>query len=83
MGSMQLHDSSAIVACSNFYFTISSFIQCTNISTIYIDDSDYRRGKTSFEYVNVTKCIRVKSFVEALTNMVCELKITAGSKKIV
>ena len=26
---------------------------------------------------------RVKSFVEALINMVCEMKITQGSKKIV
>ena len=57
----------------------------TNISTI--DESDYRRSKTSFEYVNrrsmqkVTKCIGVKSFVEALINMVCELKITSGCKK--
>ena len=27
------------------------------------------------------KCIRVKFFVEALINMVCELKITSGSKE--
>ena len=32
-------------------------------------------------YHKVTKCIRVNSFVEALINMVCELKITSGSKK--
>ena len=32
---------------------------------------------------NVTKCIGVKSFVETLINIVCELKITSGSKKIV
>ena len=31
--------------------------------------------------LNVTKCIGVKSFVEALINMVCELKITLGSKE--
>ena len=53
MNSMQLHDialyNDLIVA--TLYFTISSFIQYTNISTI--DESDYRRGKTSFEYVNV------------------------------
>ena len=53
MNSMQLH---AIALYSdmyqlNLYFTISSFIQCTNTSTI--DESDYRRGKISFEYVNV------------------------------
>ena len=48
MNSMQLHD---IALYSDLYFTISSFIQYTNISTI--DESDYRRGKTSFEYVNV------------------------------
>ena len=29
--------------------------------------------------LKVTKCIGVKSFVERLINMVCELKITAGS----
>ena len=46
MNSMQLHDMTATL-----YFAISSFIECTNISTI--DESDYRRGKTSFEYVNV------------------------------
>ena len=31
--------------------------------------------------LKVTKCIGVKSFVEALINMVCELKITSGCKK--
>ena len=31
--------------------------------------------------LKVTKCIRVKYFVEALINIVCELKITAGSLK--
>ena len=31
----------------------------------------------------VTKCIGVKSFVKALINMVCELKVTSWSKKIV
>ena len=31
--------------------------------------------------LKLTKCIGVKSFVEALINMVCELKITAGSLK--
>ena len=30
--------------------------------------------------LKVTKCIGVKSFVEALINMVCELKITPGSR---
>ena len=30
--------------------------------------------------LKVTKCIGVKSFVEALINMVCELKITSGCK---
>ena len=35
------------------------------------------------EMLKVTKCIRVSSFKEALINMVCELKITSGSKKIV
>ena len=33
--------------------------------------------------LKVNKCIGVKSFVEALINMVCELKITQGLKKIV
>ena len=33
------------------------------------------------EMLNVTKCVGVNSFVEALINMVCELKITSGSKK--
>ena len=33
------------------------------------------------EMLKVTKCIGVKSFVEALINMVYELKITSGSKK--
>ena len=32
--------------------------------------------------LEVTKCIRVKSFVEALINMVCEQKITSGCKKM-
>ena len=32
--------------------------------------------------LKVTKCIGVKSFVEALINMVCELKITSGCKKM-
>ena len=31
--------------------------------------------------LKVTKCIGVKSFVDALKNMVWELKITSGSKK--
>ena len=44
MNSMQLHD---IALYSDLQQFISSFIQYTNISTI--DDSDYRRGKTSFE----------------------------------
>ena len=35
------------------------------------------------EMLKVTKCVRVNSFVGALINMVCELKITSGSKKIV
>ena len=33
------------------------------------------------QMLKVTKCIGVKSFVEALINMVCELKITSGRKK--
>ena len=33
------------------------------------------------EMLKVTKCVRVNSFVEALINMVCELKITSGAKK--
>ena len=33
--------------------------------------------------LQVTKCIRVNFFVEALINMVYELKITSGCKKIV
>ena len=33
------------------------------------------------EMLKVTKCVRVNSFVGALINMVCELKITSGSKK--
>ena len=33
------------------------------------------------EMLKVTKCVRVNSFVGALINMVCELKITTGSKK--
>ena len=32
--------------------------------------------------LKVTKCIGVKSIVEALQYTVCELKITSGSKKI-
>ena len=32
------------------------------------------------QMLKVTKCIGIKSFVEALINMVCELK-TAGSLK--
>ena len=35
------------------------------------------------EMLQVTKIIRVKFFVEALINMVCELKIISGCKKIV
>ena len=35
------------------------------------------------EMLKVTKCMRVNSFVGALIYMVCELKITSGSKKIV
>ena len=34
------------------------------------------------QMLKVTKCIGVKSFVEALINMVCELKITSGCKKM-
>ena len=34
------------------------------------------------EILKVTKCIRVNSFVGALINMVCELKITSGFKKM-
>ena len=33
------------------------------------------------EMLKVTKCLRVNSFVGALINMVCEPKITSGSKK--
>ena len=33
------------------------------------------------EKLKVTKCIRVNSFLKALKNTVCELKITSGSKK--
>ena len=33
------------------------------------------------EMLKVTKCVRVNSFVGALINMVCELKITSCSKK--
>ena len=33
------------------------------------------------QMLKVTKCLGVKSFVEALINMVCELKITSGCKK--
>ena len=33
------------------------------------------------EMLKVTKCVRVNSFVGALINMVCGLKITLGSKK--
>ena len=35
------------------------------------------------EMLEVTKCLRVNSFVGALINMVCELKNTSWSKKIV
>ena len=35
------------------------------------------------EMLKVTKCVRVNSFVGALISMVCEQKITSGSKKIV
>ena len=35
------------------------------------------------EMLKVTKCVRVNSSVGALIKMVCELKITSGSKKIV
>ena len=35
------------------------------------------------EMLKVTKCVRVNSFVRALINMVCELKILHGLKKIV
>ena len=34
------------------------------------------------EMLKVTKCARVNSFVGALINMVCELKITSWSKKM-
>ena len=33
------------------------------------------------EMLKVTKCVRVNSYVGALMNMVCELKITSWSKK--
>ena len=53
MNSMQLHD---IALYSDLYqpcilLSVHSYSSYTNISTI--DESDYRRGKTSFEYVNV------------------------------
>ena len=54
MDSMQLHD--IALHCEMLailYFAISSFIQCANIKFPTIDGSDYRRGKTSSEYVNV------------------------------
>ena len=34
------------------------------------------------EMLKVTKCVRLNSFVEALINMVCELRITSWSKKL-
>ena len=33
------------------------------------------------EMLKVTKCLRVNSFVGALINKICGLKITSGSKK--
>ena len=33
------------------------------------------------EMLKITKCVRVNSFVGALINMVCELKITSGFGK--
>ena len=33
------------------------------------------------EMLHVTKCVRVNSFLEALMNMACELKITSVPKK--
>ena len=33
------------------------------------------------EMLKVTKCLRINSFVGALINTVCELKITSGFKK--
>ena len=33
------------------------------------------------EMLKVTKCVRVNSFVGALTNMVCELRITSECKE--
>ena len=63
------------------YFTFSSFIQYTNISTIdESDESNFIRIRER-QMLKVTKFIAVKSFVEALNNMVCELKITSGCKK--
>ena len=66
---MQLHDMVTVFIkwhVATLYFTISSFI---NISSI--NELTYRKSKTSLECVNVkckvTKCVRVNSFVEALT----------------
>ena len=76
-----------MVTCSNLVFYYQ-FIHTVKKYFNYrrIDESDYSIynfiRKRERQMLKVTKCIGVKSFVEALINMVCELKITSGSKKI-
>ena len=53
MNSIQLHD---IALYNDLYqpCILLSVHSCSiQIFKLYVDESDYRRGKTSFEYVNV------------------------------
>ena len=83
---MQLHDMVIVyiykVACSNLVF----YCQFTHKHFVYkrinlaIDEVKYFIRMREREMLKVTKCVGVNSFFRALINMVCELKITSGSK---
>ena len=76
----------------DFQITTSKMILILILNHLYLGDlililksSTYMMilpisGIRERQMLKVTKCIGVKSFVEAL-NMACELKITSGCKK--
>ena len=66
---------------TNFFDFVILYISTIDESD-YIDAVKLHSNTRERQMLKVTKCIGVKSFVEALINMVCELKITSGCKKM-
>ena len=83
MDSMQLHD---IALYSDMYqpcilLSVHSYsVQTFELKTNQAIDEVKLHSNMWTSTLKVTKCIGVKPFVEALINMICELKITSGFK---